>query len=287
MSVLVTGATGTIGSHVVRLLASQKTPNLRAMVRDTSKSPAITGFASEVVIGDFDDVPTLQEAMLGVETLVLITPPASSAEQQAANAIDAALAADVRRVVRVSAINADKEGPTNNTRAHGHTDDMIATSGLKHVILRPSLFMQNMLMIADTLKATGAFSFATAQGKIGMIDARDIAACVAECTLSKAWDGQTLDLTGPDSISYADVAVVLTQLAGRQVDYAPISPDAMYEMIDGAGWGTWMAALARDYGRAYASGWGDFTTDAVEQITGRAPTSFDTFAREVLLPAMT
>ncbi len=282
MSVLVTGATGTIGSHVLRLLKARRTPDLRAMLRDASKGAIV----SEVAIGDFEDVPSLQAAMHGVETLVLITPAAPNAQQHAANAIDAAKSTGVRRVVRVSAIKADREGPTNNTRAHGHTDGMIAASGLKHVILRPSLFMQNMLMVSDTLKATGTFSFATAQGGVGMIDARDIAACAVECALSETWDGQTFDLTGPDSISYSDVAGILTQLAECQIEYAPISPDAMYQMIDGAGWGAWMAALTRDYGRAYASGWGDFTTDAVEQITGRAPTGFRTFAREVLLPAM-
>jgi uncharacterized protein YbjT (DUF2867 family) len=123
-------------------------------------------------------------------------------------------------------------------------------------------------------------------GRMGMIDTRDIAACAVACTLSDQWDGKVFELTGSDTLSYFDVADILKELRGMPTAYQPISPEAIYEMIKDAGWGDWMAALARDYGRAYASGWGDFTTDNVEKITGTPPRSFRTFATEVFLPAL-
>ncbi|WP_282078733.1 hypothetical protein [Epibacterium ulvae] len=146
--------------------------------------------------------------------------------------------------------------------------------------------MQNMFMAADFIKQQDQFSFAMGDGKMGMIDTRDIAACAAKCAASDQWDGQTLELTGPEAISYSDVAAVLSDLMGKTVSYAPMSPDDMYAMIEGADWGDWMAALARDYGKAYAAGWGDFTTSNVKKITGKPPRSFKEFAEEVFLPSL-
>ncbi|WP_170765775.1 NAD(P)H-binding protein [Ruegeria lacuscaerulensis] len=208
------------------------------------------------------------------------------AEEQASNVIAAATAAGAQKTVRVSAIKADPNGPTNNTRAHGRTEAEIAQSGLRHVFLRPNLFMQNMFMAADQIRQQGRFSFATGNGKMGMIDTSDIAACAVVCALSDQWDGQTLELTGSEVISYFDAAGILSTLLGDPVSYAPILPADMYATIEGAGWGQWMAELARDYGQAYASGWGTFTTSNVQKITGKAPRSFQEFASEVFLPAL-
>ncbi len=93
-----------------------------------------------------------------------------------------------------------------------------------------------------------------------------------------------MELTGPASVSYDDVAATLSDLRKTPVTYAPTSPEDMYAMIASAGWGAWMAALTRDYGKAYASGWGDFTTDHVARITGSPPRSFREFATDVLMP---
>lgn len=217
-------------------------------------------------------------AMADVETVVLITPANPAAETQASNVIRAASAADVQRIVRVSAIKADPDGPTNNTRAHGNTEAELIDSGMGYVMLRPNLFMQNLFMAADQISQQGQFSFAMGDGRMGMIDTRDIAACAVACTLSDQWDGEAYELTGPETLSYFDVADILKELRGKPAAYQPISPEAIYEMIKSAGWGDWMAALARDYGQAYASGWGDFTTDNVEKITRTPPRSFRAFA---------
>jgi|ASRQ01.1.fsa_nt_gi uncharacterized protein YbjT (DUF2867 family) len=286
MSILLTGATGTIGKEMLQILGQRRISGVRALVRDAEKANLVTAHGLDPVFGTFEDHSALNAALSGIETVVLITPANPLAEEQASNLIEAAKSAGTRRIVRVSAIKAAPEGPTNNTRAHGRTEAEIVTSGLGYVFLRPNLFMQNLFMVTDFIKQNGKFSFAMANGKMGMVDTRDIASCTVACALSDQWDGQSFELTGPRAISYADVAVALSKLVGKPIEYTPISPEDVYSMIESAGWGNWMAALARDYGKAYASGWGDFTTKNVEKITGKPPRDFHDFANEILLPEL-
>ncbi|MFS4580079.1 SDR family oxidoreductase [Phaeobacter sp. C3_T13_0] len=287
MTFLVTGATGTIGSEVLRLFAERGVSDIRALVHNSDKVGQVEAKGMSAVVGAFEDEIAVATAMADVETVILITPADPSAEIHASNVKKAARAAGVQRIVRVSAIKADPNGPTNNTRAHGKTEAELIESGMGYVMLRPNLFMQNLFMAADQISQQGQFSFAMGNGRMGMIDTRDIAACAVACTVSDQWDGETYELTGPATISYFDVADVLSELRGKPTAYQPVSPENIYAMIEGAGWGEWMAALARDYGQAYASGWGDFTTDNVKKITGTSPRSIRAFASEVFLPALT
>ncbi|MEM9107491.1 MAG: SDR family oxidoreductase [Pseudomonadota bacterium] len=286
MSILVTGANGTIGMETLRILGQKGGTGLRALVRNAEKANLVFSHGIEPVTGTFEDRSALDAALSGIETVVLIAPAGPKAEQQASSVIQAAKSARVQRIFRVSAIKADPDGPTNNTRAHGRTEAEIAQSGMRYVFLRPNLFMQNMFMAADSIKQQGQLTFAMDAGKMGMIDTRDIAACVAVCAVSEQWDGQTFELTGPEAISYCDAATVLSELMDQTITYSPMPPDDMYVMIEGTGWGDWMAALARDYGKAYASGWGHFTTKNVEEITDTQPRTFQVFAEEMFLPML-
>lgn len=286
MTFLVTGATGTIGPEILRLFAERGVSGIRALVHDPDKVGLVETHGAVPVVGAFEGEAALAAALADVETVILITPANPFAETQASNVIQAARAADVQRIVRVSAIKADPHGPTNNTRAHGKTEAELVKSGMGYVMLRPNLFMQNLFMAADRISRQGQFSFAMGDGRMGMVDTRDIAACAVACTVSDRWDGEAFELTGPEALSYFDVAGILSELCGKPVAYQPVTPEDIRAMIAGAGWGEWMATLARDYGQAYATGWGDFTTDTVERITGTPPRSIRTFAAEVFLPAL-
>lgn len=286
MSVLVTGPTGTIGMEVLRLFAQRRQPGVRALLHSSQKAGQVAKLGAQPIVGAFEDKGALRRAMSGVRTVILITPAGPSAVQQAANVVDVAKKTGAQKIVRISAIKADPAGPTNNTIAHAATEAAILKSGMHYVFLRPNLFMQNLFMAADGIRLQGQFSFATGAGKAGMVDTRDVAACAVVCAQSDQWNGQTLELTGPEAISYFDVAKSLSVLAAKPIQYLPISPEDMFAMIAAAGWGEWMAALARDYGRAYADGWGEFTTDAVRDVTGAPPRSVGAFIRDVLLPAL-
>ncbi|KZL06747.1 NAD(P)H azoreductase [Pseudovibrio axinellae] len=286
MTILVTGATGTIGSEILRLFAERRSPDIRALVHNPNKVGQVKAHGAIPVVGGFEDKEALVSATTGVKTIILITPADAAAVDQASNVIKAAQASGVQRIVRVSAIKADPHGPTNNTRAHGKTEAELIESGLNYVILRPNLFMQNLFMAADQITQQRQYSFATGEGSMGMVDTRDVAACAVTCALTDQWDGRVYELTGPEPLSYVDVAKILSEQWGKPTQYQPVAPEEIYKWIKSAGWGEWMAALARDYGRAYAMGWGNFTTPHIQEITGAKPRSFRQFTQEVFLPAL-
>jgi uncharacterized protein YbjT (DUF2867 family) len=122
--------------------------------------------------------------------------------------------------------------------------------------------------------------------KLGMIDLRDTVECAESCVISDAYDDQVFTLTGPESIGFHHIASRLNGILGRPVQYIPVPPEAVERSIRAMGMGEWYAQVMRDLCRAYSENWGDLTTDSVARITGRAPRSFDEFAREVMVPAL-
>ncbi|MFS8181250.1 SDR family oxidoreductase [Pseudovibrio denitrificans] len=280
-SVLVTGANGTIGTHLLRVLRSAPW-DVRTLIRSAENERLVTSLGAQAFYGDFMDQASLGEAMTGVDTLVLITSANPDAAVQASNALREAKDCGVRKVVRISAIKAALDGPTANTKLHGQTEQEIICSGLDYVILRPNLFMQNMFLAAQTISEQDSFFFGTGDAQIGMVDTRDVAECAAQCVLSNQFDGNIYEVTGPQSLSYFDVAQALSVELNRNISYVPVSPQDVYEGIVGAGWDEWIAGISRDYAQAYRSGWSDFTTDTVEQMCGHPPRSIDRFIREVL-----
>lgn len=284
--VLVTGATGNIGGELVRRLAERGDVEVRALVRDEEKAKRLTAGGVEVALGSFEDQRSLQAAAQGVDTVALITATNPHAADQVHVALDAARQAGVRKIMRISALKADVDGPTGNTREHGHADHAIEASGLTYAILRPHFFMQNMFMSAQTIAADGVMYWGMGDGKLGMIDVRDIVDCAEQAVLSDEFDGQVSAITGPASISFYDVAGILSDLLGRPVQYVPVPLEAVEQSLLDMHAGEWLAKVMRDYSGAYSQGWGDYTTDTVMRMTGRPPRSFETFAREVFVPAL-
>ncbi len=285
-NVLVTGSTGNIGSLLVKQLAENSTLNVRALVRSDEKAAQVKAAGAEAVFGTFEDPASIDAAIADVDTIVLITPPNPIATDQASTVIKAAKAAGVRKIVRLSALKATADGPTDNTRQHAHTDSELMKSGLDYVILRPHLFMPLMFMAAESIATSDNFYFGMGDGKMGLIDIRDVADCIAACVISDDHNGQAIELTGPNSITFHDAAANLSSVLGRTITYIPVPPAAVFTSVQELGWGDWMAGILRDYSQAYSDGWGDYTTDSVERLTGHSARSFDAFVREVFAPAL-
>jgi uncharacterized protein YbjT (DUF2867 family) len=285
--VLVTGATGRIGGQLVPRLAGYNDLAVRAFVRNAKKAAPLLASGAELVAGRLEDAQSVSTALDGIETVVLITPATPDAADQASSVLAAAKAAGVRKIVRISVFKAAADGPSGVTRLHGRTDSEILESGLTHTILRPPFFMQNLFfMAADSLALEGRLYFGIGYGKLGMIDLRDIVDCAECCVVSDVYDDQVFTLTGPESIGFHHIASRLNNILGRPVQYIPVPPEAVERSIRAMGMGEWYAQVMRDLCRAYSENWGDLTTDSVARITGRAPRSFDVFAREVMLPAL-
>ena len=131
-SVLVTGATGSVGSDLIQNLLAKPGLRLRALVRDPAKARALADRGVELATGSFEDPASLVAAMTGIDTLALITAAGAPAADQAASAITAAKQAGVRKIVRLSAIKASADGPTDNTRQHGRTEKLPAPAASRN-----------------------------------------------------------------------------------------------------------------------------------------------------------
>ncbi|MFE3452813.1 NAD(P)H-binding protein [Nonomuraea sp. NPDC059194] len=265
MTILITGATGTVSTALLDSLTTKQ--DVRVLVRDQSKAPS----GVEVAVGDLDHPKTLVEAFRGVDTLWLLTAMGPQAPHASMNALWAAKEAGVSHVVRMSAIGAAHDAPTRNGRLHALSDNELKASGLDWTIIKPAFFMQNLFgsVNGDTLY------FSLGEGKVGFIDARDIAAFGAAVLADpKAHAGRTYTITGPESISLHTAAATLG------ASYQPVSEQAAYDAMIGVGMRVWDAEVSLEYGRAYSAGWGDYTTPDFAEVVGRPARSFAEFAKD-------
>ena len=277
--ILVAGATGHVGSQLVRLLAEGGTP-ARALIHSPDKAAPIQRLGLETALGDFEQTDTLDAAMAGCDHLFLLSPPSPRQPEQEQHVIDAARRAGVAHVVKLSAPGADPHAPVVFGRWHAQIEQYLAQSGLAHTLLRPGYFMQNFLMSAQPVAEQGVLYGMTGEGRVGYIDARDIAAVAARVLTSPGQQGTSYTLTGPESLSAAEVAERLSAAIGRQVRYVNLPPDAFGQALAGAGLPGWLVDALVVGNTLLAAGDGATVTDEVARLTGRPPRTFDQFAAD-------
>src|SRR5215208_664967 len=233
--ILVTGATGNVGSAVLDNSGTTD-GNLRALAHNESKAQSIKDRGVEAVVGDFLKPETLIPALQGVSTVLLITPIHPEQVTQASNVINAAKdSGNDARIVRLSVHQASHEAPSRNSRQHAQIEDQLRSSGLPYTLLRPTTFMQNTLATARTVASEGRIYEPFKDGKLGMIDARDIGEVAAKILTEEGHEGKTYILTGPRAISFHDIAEMLSAVLGKKVDYVPISLEKAKEAMFGMG----------------------------------------------------
>jgi uncharacterized protein YbjT (DUF2867 family) len=277
--ILVTGATGHIGSELVRLLADRGAP-ARALVHSPEKAAPIQHLGLETALGDFEQPDTLDAAMKGCDQLFLLSPPTPRQPQQEQHVIDAARRAGIGHVVKQSVPWAGADAPLEFGRWHGQIEQDLARSGLAYTLLRPSSFMQNFLMSAQQVADQGALYGMFGAGRVAFIDARDIAAVAAELLISPGHQGASYTLTGPEALSAAEVAERLAAATGRQVRSVDLGPDGYRQALAGAGMPSWLVDGVVEGNAMLAAGHGATVTDEVARLTGRPPRTFAQFATD-------
>jgi uncharacterized protein YbjT (DUF2867 family) len=271
-----------VSSALIQSLKGSKDVKLRALVRDPKKAEALRQHGIQAESGDLDEPESLSAAFEGVSDLWLLNAVSPRQPENSMNALWAAKRAGVERVVRMSAIGAAHDAPSRNGRLHALSDAELMASSLKWTILRPHFFMQNLLMSAPSIAQQGAFYQAMGQGKLGMIDARDIGEFAARMLTSapELHHGKTYTLTGPASISFDDAAAQLSAGIDRPVRYVAVSNDAARQSMLQLGMPAWLVGMLIEYGDAYAANWGDFTTPHVREVLERPARSVLDFARD-------
>lgn len=264
--ILVTGATGTIGGEVVRLLAGRG-ERVRAMTRQDVALPG-----AEVVRGDFDDQPSLDDAVSGVAALFLLSAPGPWIARHDAAMLAAARAAGVRKVVKLSAIGA--------VSWHEAGERALRSGELEWTVLRPSSFASNALRWAPAIRRGDAVQNSTGTGTQGVVDPRDVAEVAVQALTSDAHASRVLTLTGPELVSVPGQVAVLAEVLGRDLAAVDISPEEYHEQLIAAGLDAGFAETAANGSRLVASGGNARLTDDLAQALPHPPRTFATWAND-------
>ncbi|MCW2947285.1 MAG: hypothetical protein JWR24_4002 [Actinoallomurus sp.] len=267
--VLVIGGTGTTGSRVAALLREQA-----ATVRIGTRTPA-DGNAAHVRF-DWSEPATHGPAVAGVDRIYLVAPisvaePAPLVEPFLA----AAFRAGVRRVVLLSSSATPEDAP-----GVGVLPRMVRAMAPEWAVLRPSWFMQNFIgehPVADGIRVQGEIVTATGAGRVAFVDAADIAAVAVRALLDAVPHNTDHVITGPEALSYADAAAVITEATGRPVRHRPVSTAEMTDRFVAAGIPVEFAAMLAGLDEDIRHGAENRVTSTVPNITGRPARSFAEF----------
>ncbi len=275
--ILVTGATGKVGSEAVRVLRQQEV-QVRALVRDRHKAQALAQAGVELAVGDFDAPESIEAAMDGVTTVLLVGPGGEPAQEL--GVIDAAARAGVAHIVKLTS-KASPDSPIARQRWHAQIEQGLAASGLLHTLLRSNAFMQNTLILAPSIAQTSSFASSIGAGRVGMIDARDVAAVAAAIVADPAGHAsKTYWLSGPELLTYADVAGVLSQLLSRTVTFYPRSREEDEAEMIRAGLPQPVAAMNALALSLFAEGDAEWLSQDLPTLLGRAAHSYTQFATD-------
>lgn len=275
--ILITGATGNIGTEVIKKLAEGKHPT-RAFVRNRTQAREIALPGVEIVEGDFTRPKTFTRALDGVEKLFLLIPSSSQVEEQQRDFVDAALKNKVKHIVKLSQLGANANAPGRFQRHHGVVENYIIKSKIPYTFLRPNLFMQGLLNFRPTIASQGVFFAPVSQARISVVDVRDIGAVAAKTLTETKHEGRTYDLTGPEALTHAEMAEQLTQAVGKPIKHVEVSLEVMKEALLKSGLPGWQAeGVVEDY-EHYRKGEAEQVTSAIRDITGYEATYFAQFA---------
>jgi uncharacterized protein YbjT (DUF2867 family) len=229
---LVVGATGNVGAELVPRLVDLG-QGVRVLARDPRRAAARFGPRVELVAGDLQDPASLESALRGVEIASFATTPSPLLAEQEGNFIEAARAAKLRRLVKLSAFGLDFASDSIHV-AHAASEKRLRGSGIAHVLLRPVIFMSNLLFDAAAIK-TGKLPSIFGDGRMSFVDPRDVAELMARALVETRHEGAVWEFGGPEALSHDDLAATFTRVLGRRVEHVRLDPVAFRESALGAG----------------------------------------------------
>jgi len=268
--IAVTGATGALGRRVAERLSAAGA-DLRLVVRDAARAPQVPG--SEVVAnpGGFDDPAGLEAALRGADTVYLV----SAAEhenrlQQHFDAVDAAVAAGVQRIVYTSFLNASPDAVFTLVRQHFATEERIRASGVRATFLRHSMYADFVPFFASVENGRAVIAAPAGEGRTSFVSRDDLADVATAVLLrqDRDLDGQALEVTGPEALTVTEAAQVLTEITGRPVDYRNQTVEEAWATRRPSGHPDWeIEGWVTSY-LAIAAGELATVTDVVPTLTG-------------------
>ena len=274
--ILVTGATGTVGSEVVRQLLAEG-QKVRAMTRNPSQAKLDS--RAEIVQGDFNNPRTLEAVVEGAEKVFSLTfGPQTGVHEEALAGL--AKKAGVRHVVKLSAMGGDGETKNTIRRWHEEGEEAIKQSGVAWTIVRPGGFMSNTLHWRGTIRSQRKVFSNYGHGKLPSVHPRDIATVAVRALTKDGHQGKTYHLTGPEALTIGDQVRILADAIGTTIEYVQISDEDARNGMARAGMPDFLIDALLPFAAFIRSGKAAEVLPTIEEVTGRPALTFGAWAEE-------
>lgn len=268
--ILVLGATGNVGRPLVKALLA-KGEAVKAASRSGKPVEGAEGMAFDIA-----DPATFPPAFEGVDRAFIMLPTGNVAVKELLLPVVQAAAAAKAKIVFLSVMGADMDDDI----PYRQVEIAIEKSGVPFVILRPNWFSDNFHTFWKAGIDHGLIAVPAGDGKTSFIDARDIAASAAAALTSSAFDGKAFTLTGPQALTYAEAATILSDAVGRPIGYRAVSSGEFIGTLTGAGVPADYAGFLAAIFEPVSHGGAEIVTGDVETLTGKAPRSLATYAQD-------
>ncbi|HLY57738.1 MAG TPA: SDR family oxidoreductase [Stellaceae bacterium] len=295
MRILVTGASGHFGGTAARRLLERMPA--RDLILMSRKPERLTEFAAagcEIRYGDFDDPASLEAAARGADKMLLISGlKVGWRVAQHGNAIDAARRAGVGHIVYTSYIGATAENPAMVTIDHYGTEQLLKASGIAWTAMRDGMYMESMIeAAAPAALKTGKWVSASGGGRNSFVDRSECVDCAVEVLLTQGHENRVYNVTGTELLSFPDLAAMVSEIAGKPIEYVELDEAALYAHFDAMGIPrdplvefnidgyAWCSNDIVSYERGLRGGHFEVTSNDIRLLLGRDPKPFRAFAEE-------
>ncbi len=278
--ILVTGATGTVGSELVSRLSRRGVP-VRALLRSLQNAARLSSLPNvTLAVGDMGKPSTLVEALRGVERAMLISSSAPDMADVQAGFVEAARNAGLRHIVKLSGIMPELDSPFRFARMHGQIERKIEESGMAFTHVRAGEFFHAYFRQVPSIANKGVLALSMEDARIASIDIGDIAeVAAAVLTAPAGHEGKIYPLTGPEALTMAEVAERLSRATGKEVRYVNVPSKDAHKARLAAGMTPYMADALSELFAERRAGKESKVWPTISDVFGWRPTSFEEFAR--------
>ena len=277
--ILLTGATGKTGSATAKAL-NEKGKTFRALIRNDEKRGDIESLGGEVVIGSIENKEAVDQSMVDVETALILLPNSENQLSLEKQLVDSAKQAGAKRVVKMSSIEATPDATSPIPKLHLESEEYIKQSGLSWTMIKPNFYMQNLLASAGTIKDQGKIFLPMGEGKTGMIDTTDVGKVLAKVLSEDGHESMNHEITGPEILSFNEVAEIFSKGLDKQVDYVDVPLAAYKETLGQFLTNQWHLDAVIDLFKGIADGGIEEKTDTYSELMGESPKSLSEFISE-------
>jgi uncharacterized protein YbjT (DUF2867 family) len=275
--ILVTGATGTFGGLLAQLLR-RRGEQVRVMVRDPARF-TLDGF--EIAVGDFAEIDRIDDALSGIERVFLASFDTGDFVTLQKNVISAAKRQGVQHIARISTMFLEEPRFAHFMNVSINGERQLEASGIEFTHLRPSWVLQNFLPTsAATPVRDNQIRLPAGEGRVGFVDARDVASVAATVLTEPGHEGKTYELTGPAARTHGELAAALSQATGRDIVYQDISPKDYADSLVQSGWPSKSVETMTMLFEHTRNGDAAILTEDVERVTGTGPLGIHNFAHD-------